>query len=78
MQPNLFVQSFGSVSLGDISLTEVKPKLNLGRALTEGSLEARMEGRLHASIVDGTSGASIWSGGWRARNGAAASWRCAT
>ncbi len=54
------------IILGDVSLTEVKPKLTLGRALTEGSLEARMEGLLHASIVDGKSGASIWSGGWRA------------
>lgn len=47
--------------LGELHLTEVKPKLHLGQHLREGSLEASIEGTLHVSIVAGASAATLWS-----------------
>lgn len=47
--------------LGELRLTEVKPKIHLGQFLREGSLEASIEGTLHVSIVGGQSGATLWS-----------------
>lgn len=52
--------------LGDLRLTEVKPKLSISNFLTKGSLEASIQGSLHASIVDGKSGATLWSSSTRA------------
>ena len=47
--------------LGNLRLTEVKPKVKLGKLLTEGSVEASIQGALSASIVDAKSGATRWS-----------------
>ncbi len=47
--------------LGELQLTEVKPKIHLGQFLREGSLEASIEGTLHVSIVGGKSAATLWS-----------------
>ena len=50
-----------TVILGDLKLTEVKPKVNLGKMLTSGSVEASIQGALSASIIDTKSSATRWS-----------------
>ena len=60
-----------SVVVGSMELAEVKPKLSVNQFLTEGSLEATIRGGMQVSILEGKSGATLWSSSTRANKSVA-------
>ncbi len=60
-----------SVVIGSMDLAEVKPKVSVNQFLTEGSIEATLRGGMQVSILEGKSGATLWSSSTRANESVA-------